>query len=1295
MGFWVLLLFIVVIIGYFQFKKLNDKYSLIENELSKLKKEFSSLYNLYLELKISGATHKTEPSSVKKETELQEPLAGIDRQTVQIPPAAVIPPAPGIPPPSSMPPKPDIPPSIPLQTGDKFKLVFSSNYNGGKEQSQQTFKQEPDKPTSLELKWQEFKANVDWEQFTGIKLFAWLGGLALFIAAIFFVKYSIDNNLIPPQVRLAIGALVGLIMIIGSLIIGRERYETTAHSLAAGGVAVLYAISFTATVYYAFIPKLAGFGLFSLVSAAAFVLAVFLKGRFISVLGAVGAYATPLLIQTGHPNLIGLFVYLTVVNLGLFEVIRRTNWLPLYVLLTAGTLFTLAAGAWGTKPPAENYLICIIALANLSLFSLFFWLYRGPDPANRSVIISLRLLFVSMLAVALVMINEPGWLPLLIVCIATLAAIILSYKEKLWSGGFIFYTFSGFILVLLWAVWKFDLSKPSWGMIIFFAYALIAGIGPVFVIRKKGVEPHSLEWLKLFPVALVAVAVVVLFKSQSVSFLFWPLLLGLNIIGIFISLLVGSIFSVVLLALMLLAAGINWVLKTPSIGIGNEFFLVILIAGLLLCFVTLLFLKKAKDWNLLAGLEEVKSFLTPDFITSSAWISALPVLGPFLLLALVLFRQQPMTPNPAMATGLSFFAVVIYLSRRIKSQEILVVALAALALTEASWGLMIPKGSGINMVLLGWSAFYWLIALILPVLLFRSEKDWKVGWYVWAIFELIQALLIIRASDSMWAREFVGWFPLALAVLKLPVVAILVKQLEGKEERNAILAFHGGVLLFYISSIAVLLLGNAWLGLTLVLEAMLLLWLNRRVEHPGLRWVSLVSAPIGLLLLLTHLHSLKSAQDMPVLNLAVMSIAICVVALSISVKWASYPQKELASNFSLPDYFLWLAIGSGFYLVNLIVADIFGGVGGGFKFSFDSNINQYISYCLLWSMFGAFLWRIGNLPKGLKIVGLILLVFGSGMSVWAPIYFSKEIGNMPPFINAGLIIFIPIIAIMFFLAAKQSDDDFGEKWAKKIFIFLGLLVGLAVINVELATVFQNRIPIDFFARPLPYMSLALIVSWFIYGYILILWPKQLDNNFRLAGVALIIVSLIRACSFPLLYDSEFGAMMPIVNIPSLVFLLIISGLVLLTVKRFKHEWVWEQISTPGNLWGVLLLIFTFYVMNVEVASFFGTFNFGADAGNFTFYTHGRLSQQLAYSISWLLFALGLLIIGIRWNLIRLRWVGLGLIVFTALKVFFKDLWALGSLYRVFSFIGLAITLMLVSFLYQRYFGSHKKEGEKK
>ena len=33
----------------------------------------------------------------------------------------------------------------------------------------------------------------------GVKGFAWVGGLALFLGVAFFVKYSFDNNLVPPN----------------------------------------------------------------------------------------------------------------------------------------------------------------------------------------------------------------------------------------------------------------------------------------------------------------------------------------------------------------------------------------------------------------------------------------------------------------------------------------------------------------------------------------------------------------------------------------------------------------------------------------------------------------------------------------------------------------------------------------------------------------------------------------------------------------------------------------------------------------------------------------------------------------------------------------------------------------------------------------------------------------------------------------------------------------------------------------------------------------------------------------
>ena len=47
-------------------------------------------------------------------------------------------------------------------------------------------------------------------EFTIVKLFSWIGGFALLLAAGFWVKYALENNLISPQMRIGAGLLCGL-----------------------------------------------------------------------------------------------------------------------------------------------------------------------------------------------------------------------------------------------------------------------------------------------------------------------------------------------------------------------------------------------------------------------------------------------------------------------------------------------------------------------------------------------------------------------------------------------------------------------------------------------------------------------------------------------------------------------------------------------------------------------------------------------------------------------------------------------------------------------------------------------------------------------------------------------------------------------------------------------------------------------------------------------------------------------------------------------------------------------------
>src|SRR5207253_9685484 len=84
---------------------------------------------------------------------------------------------------------------------------------------------------------------INWEQFMGAKLFAWIGGLALFLGVAFFVKYSFEHNLTPPALRVAIGFLVGAALVLGGIALKRKENAVTSQTLCATGILILYAVT--------------------------------------------------------------------------------------------------------------------------------------------------------------------------------------------------------------------------------------------------------------------------------------------------------------------------------------------------------------------------------------------------------------------------------------------------------------------------------------------------------------------------------------------------------------------------------------------------------------------------------------------------------------------------------------------------------------------------------------------------------------------------------------------------------------------------------------------------------------------------------------------------------------------------------------------------------------------------------------------------------------------------------------------------------------------------------------------
>src|SRR2546430_2433342 len=152
---------------------------------------------------------------------------------------------------------------------------------------------------------------INWEQFMGAKLFAWIGGLALFLGVAFFVKYSFEHDLIPPEVRVALGFLVGIGLVAGGMVMRRKDYSITAHTLCATGILILYAVTFAcrAVYHFPFFGPVPTFVLMTLVTAPAFLLPVRLRAAGVAPLGMLGGFLTPGLLSAGPDPAAALFAF--------------------------------------------------------------------------------------------------------------------------------------------------------------------------------------------------------------------------------------------------------------------------------------------------------------------------------------------------------------------------------------------------------------------------------------------------------------------------------------------------------------------------------------------------------------------------------------------------------------------------------------------------------------------------------------------------------------------------------------------------------------------------------------------------------------------------------------------------------------------------------------------------------------------------------------------------------------------------------------------------------------------------
>lgn len=235
------------------------------------------------------------------------------------------------------------------------------------------------------------RIQVDWELVFGGNWMARIGIVALIIGMGFFLKLAIDNEWIGETGQVALGLMVG-VALLGAGEYWQKRYTSWAQALTGGGIAILYLSIFAAFSFYSLIEPIPAFGFMALVTLTAGGLAIRYESMAIAILGIIGGFATPILLQEHLPEQQYLLAYVLVLDLGVLGLATLRNWQWFTLLALIGSLALF--GMWAVEfDPQENLLlgqvaITLIFLVFVGATTLFHVIWRrGPGPADQLLMI--------------------------------------------------------------------------------------------------------------------------------------------------------------------------------------------------------------------------------------------------------------------------------------------------------------------------------------------------------------------------------------------------------------------------------------------------------------------------------------------------------------------------------------------------------------------------------------------------------------------------------------------------------------------------------------------------------------------------------------------------------------------------------------------------------------------------------------------------------------------------------------------------------------------------------------------
>jgi uncharacterized membrane protein len=242
------------------------------------------------------------------------------------------------------------------------------------------------------------------EESIGSRWAVWVGALALGLGGIFLVRYSIEQGLVGPGLRIVLGFLFSMALLAGGEWLRRTDkglptlpVADIPSALTGAGAVAAFGTVYAAHALYDFIGPAFAFVLLGAVGLGTLVLAG-LHGPLLGGIGLIAAFAAPFLVASQNPNPYVFPVYAAIITAACFTLawIRGWAWLTLAATLTSVFLgaVVMIGGSGGALPTLLQVLAGLVTAAVFLVPGVRFApeRERGIDPLATAVLAAFALL---------------------------------------------------------------------------------------------------------------------------------------------------------------------------------------------------------------------------------------------------------------------------------------------------------------------------------------------------------------------------------------------------------------------------------------------------------------------------------------------------------------------------------------------------------------------------------------------------------------------------------------------------------------------------------------------------------------------------------------------------------------------------------------------------------------------------------------------------------------------------------------------------------------------------------------